>query len=220
MRGHLKERSPGHWAIVIDVADPQTGKRKRKWHSFKGTKREAQVECARLVAQQSDGGYIEPAKITVAEFLGRWLDYKKARLSPLSFERYWDLVRVNIAPTIGGIPLAKLQPIHLTDLYSKLLESLSARSVTYVHRILKQALGEAVSWQMLSRNPADVVKPPKAERKEMRALDADGLAALLQEARGTSMFVPILLAATTGMREARYVPCDGAMSISTAARSP
>jgi hypothetical protein len=30
MRGHLRERSPGHWAIVIDVRDdPQTGKRKR-----------------------------------------------------------------------------------------------------------------------------------------------------------------------------------------------
>ena len=45
MRGHLRERSPGHWAIVIDVRDPQTGKRKRRWHSFEGTKRQAQVEC-------------------------------------------------------------------------------------------------------------------------------------------------------------------------------
>jgi hypothetical protein len=36
MKGHLKERSPGHWAIVIDLRDANTGKRKRKWHSFKG----------------------------------------------------------------------------------------------------------------------------------------------------------------------------------------
>jgi hypothetical protein len=50
MKGHLRERSSRHWAIVIDVRDPQTGKRKRRWHSFKGTKREAQSECARLVA--------------------------------------------------------------------------------------------------------------------------------------------------------------------------
>jgi hypothetical protein len=32
MKGHLRERSPGHWAIVIDVRDPATGK--RKWHGF------------------------------------------------------------------------------------------------------------------------------------------------------------------------------------------
>ena len=183
MRGHIRERSPGCWAIVIDITDLQTGKRKRKWHSFKGTKRQAQVECARLIAQQSDSGYVEPAKITVAEFLSRWLDYKRARLSPLSFERYRDLVRVNIAPTIGGIPLAKLQPIHLTDLYSKLL----------------------VRWQMLSRNPADVVKPPKVERREMACLDSNGIAALLEASRNTSLYMPILIAVSTGMRRGEIV---------------
>ena len=37
MRGHIGERSPGQWAIVLDVGDPETGKRRRKWHSFRGT---------------------------------------------------------------------------------------------------------------------------------------------------------------------------------------
>ena len=39
MKGHIKERSPGHWAIILDIK--KDGARKRKWHSFKGTKREA-----------------------------------------------------------------------------------------------------------------------------------------------------------------------------------
>ena len=39
MKGHIRERSPGHWAIVISQG---SGKgRKLKWHSFKGNKREA-----------------------------------------------------------------------------------------------------------------------------------------------------------------------------------
>jgi hypothetical protein len=29
MKGHIRERSPGHRTIVIDVRDPATGKRKR-----------------------------------------------------------------------------------------------------------------------------------------------------------------------------------------------
>jgi hypothetical protein len=41
MRGHIRERSPGQWAIVLDIRDPATGKRRRKWHSFSGTKRGA-----------------------------------------------------------------------------------------------------------------------------------------------------------------------------------
>jgi hypothetical protein len=50
MRGHIRERSRGHWAIILDSRDPQTGKRRRRWHSHVGTKRSAQIECARLIA--------------------------------------------------------------------------------------------------------------------------------------------------------------------------
>jgi hypothetical protein len=48
MRGHLKERSPGKWAIVLPVRD-ETGRRRRKWYSFRGTRREAERERARLI---------------------------------------------------------------------------------------------------------------------------------------------------------------------------
>ena len=37
MKGHIRERSPGRWAIILDLHDAETGKRRRKWHSFKGT---------------------------------------------------------------------------------------------------------------------------------------------------------------------------------------
>ena len=74
MKGHIRERSPGHWAIVIDLRDPETGKRRRKWHSFRGTKREAQVECSRLISELSGGLYIEAARMTVRQFLDHWLD--------------------------------------------------------------------------------------------------------------------------------------------------
>jgi hypothetical protein len=56
MKGHIRERSPGHWAVVLDVRDAATGRRKRRWHSFAGTKREAQIECARLISELNGGG--------------------------------------------------------------------------------------------------------------------------------------------------------------------
>ena len=51
MKGHVRERpaASGNWYAVIEIRDPSTGKRKRKWHSLdaKG-KRQAQIECARI----------------------------------------------------------------------------------------------------------------------------------------------------------------------------
>ena len=93
MKGHLRERSPGHWAIVIDVRNPESGKRRRKWHTFKGTKREAQIECSRLISEISGGAYIEPAKVTVGQFLDRWLEHMKGQLTARSHERYTELAR-------------------------------------------------------------------------------------------------------------------------------
>src|SRR6516164_7144417 len=102
MKGHLKERSPGHWAIVIDMRNVM-GRRKRRWFSFAGTKREAQSECARLVAEVEKGTAAEPGRLTVAAFLERWLEYVKPQVAPKTYERYAGLIRANINPAIGNV---------------------------------------------------------------------------------------------------------------------
>jgi hypothetical protein len=139
MRGHLRERSPGHWAIVIDVRDTETGKRKRRWHSFAGTKRGAQSECARLLTERKAGVAVAPSRETVAAFLERWIEHIQTQVSPRSYERYAELCRTNIAPLLGGLALTKLQPAQISQAYAKALASgrrdgtggLSARTVTH-----------------------------------------------------------------------------------------
>src|SRR5262249_7823099 len=123
MKGHIRERSPGCWAIVIDVRDPQTGKRKRRWHSFKGTKREAQVECARLLTEIKNGTSVDPSRMTVVAFLERWIERMEGQVSPRSHERYAELCRKNLAPLLGGLMLTKLQPAHISQAYAKALVS-------------------------------------------------------------------------------------------------
>ena len=95
MKGHIRERSPGHWAIVLDVDDPATGKRRRKWHSFEGTKRQAQIECARLISELKGGNYQEPSKTTLTQFLDRWIEHVRAQVSPGTHERYAEIAKKN-----------------------------------------------------------------------------------------------------------------------------
>lgn len=208
MKGHIRERSPGHWAIVLDMRDPESGKRRRKWHSFKGTKREAQIESSRLISEISGGAYIEPAKTTVGQFLDRWLEHMKTQVAPRTHERYSELARKSIAPLLGNVVLPKLQPARISGGYAKALAEgrrdgkggLSPRTVGHMHRVLRQAMQQAVRWQVLARNPADAVRPPKVERSRMRALDPSETAALLDALKSTRLFMPVLLAITTGMR--------------------
>jgi integrase len=117
-------------------------------------------------------------------------------------------VRKNIEPFLGAVPLTQLQPMQISAAYSKALESgrrdgaggLSASTVRYMHAVLHRALGQAVLWNMLQRNPAHVVKAPKIERRQMKALDESQMADLLARFRPTRMFVPVLLGAMCGLR--------------------
>ena len=178
MKGHIRERSPGHWAIVLDVRDPATGKRKRRWRSLAGTKRQAQIECARLISEIQGGNHQEPSRATVSQFLERWLEHVKAQVSAGTHERYAEIARKNLSPLLGSILLAKLQPMQISEAYSKALVSgrrdgsggLSPRTVHHMHRVLKQALSQALRWQLLARNPADAIVPPRVERRQIEDL--------------------------------------------------
>jgi integrase len=208
MKGHIRERSPGRWAIILDVRDPETGRRKRKWHSFAGTKREAQNECARLITTMQSGSYIEPSKTKLAEFLDHWLCHIRSQVAPRTFERYTEIARKNLAPAIGSAVLTKLRPEQISAAYTNALVTgrrngsggLSPRTVHHMHRILRQALDQAVRWNLLVRNPADAVKPPKVERTPMQAYDLVETAAVIEAARHSRMMVPTLLAVLCGLR--------------------
>src|SRR5262249_50409968 len=175
MKGHLKERSAGRWAIILDGRDAN-GKRKRRWHAFAGTKRQAQLECARLIAEIQKGIAIEPSRLNVAEYLSRWLEHIRPQVAQRTHERYAEIVRAYLVPPLGGMLLTKLQRMAISAAYAAALlggrrkgaGGLSPRSVHHMHRCLSQALKQAVRWRLLPRNPCDDVDP---QRKEMKVWD-------------------------------------------------
>ena len=208
MKGHIHERSPGKWAIVIDVPHPETGKRRRKWHTFHGTKRGAQIECARLISELKGGTYVEPTKQTVAEFLDEWLGFIKPSVAPKTHERYTEICQKGIAPLLAGVTLAKLKTDRIDAAFSKALQEgrrdgkggLSPRTVHHMRRVLIKALSQAVTWERLVKNPAQTTQAPKVERQAMLAYNASQTAELLEAMRPTRMFVPVMLAVMCGLR--------------------
>jgi hypothetical protein len=107
------------FAIIPEQRDAATGK--RKWHSFQRTKRQAQIECARLISEIAGGTYLEPNKTTLAQFFERWLNHVKSQVTPTSHERYAGIVNQNLIPSIGSVHLSKLRPAQISTAYSNAL---------------------------------------------------------------------------------------------------
>ncbi|MHB8688967.1 MAG: tyrosine-type recombinase/integrase [Candidatus Dormibacteraceae bacterium] len=66
--------------------------------------------------------------------------------------------------------------------------------------VLRRALKQAVLWRILSSNPSDAVRPPRAERKEIRALSEAEVRLLLTTASDTRQYVIWVFLVTTGVR--------------------
>lgn len=209
MRGSLVKRGRA-WYAVVDLPRGADGKRRQKWHRLTArSKRAAQEELARLLTAIATGLYVEPAKLSLADFLRAWLEHVQTTVSAKTFERYRGIVEAHLIPHLGAHPLARLQPLHIQAYYAGALQGgrldgkpggLAPQTVLHHHRVLKEALGQALRWGLLARNPADAVDPPRVARGERRTLTPAECVRLLQAARGSRLYLPVLLAIATGMR--------------------
>ncbi|MBA2726454.1 MAG: site-specific integrase [Actinobacteria bacterium] len=202
MRGHLKKRAKGSWTLVVERGrDPVTGKRRQMWVTVKGSKKHAEAELARLINSVETGSEIEPANQSVAEYLERWLQACEGRLKPRTLQRYRELMTRHASPVIGGVDLRKLRPLHIEKMLRHCRDTgLSERTVLHVYRVLHTALAQAVKWQLLERNVAASVTPPKPAKRSVDAPDPADIIRLLQSVQGTEIEMPTVVAIGTGMR--------------------
>ena len=200
MKGHIRERSPGHWAIILDV-EGDDGKRKRKWHSFRGTKRQAQDRCAELITEIKQGAYVEHDKMTVDSFVDRWeRDWAATNVSPKTRERYSEILRKHVRPHIGAKRMQAIRVEDLNKLYTDLHQKLAPRTVKHVHRLLHRVFGHAAKWGAIKRNIVALVDAPKVAQTEAAVLQLTEIPTMFAGLRGRVFYSIAVVALGTGMR--------------------
>jgi len=215
MRGSIVKRYKNSYTIILELGnDPVTGKRKQQWVSVKGTKKEAEKKLSELLHQLDIGTFIKPNKITLAEFMERWLkDYAWPGLAPRTAEGYEHIIRRHLIPGLGKTVLTQLKPEQLQRYYSEKLASgrcdgkggLSPKTVRHHHVTLHAALQSAVKWGLLSRNPADAVDAPRFQRPEMHTLSEDEMYVFLEAVKSTLYYELFYTALYIGMRRSELL---------------
>jgi integrase len=209
MRGNITRRGRISWRLKLDIGrDPVTGRRLTRFATVRGTKRQAEAELARLVAAHDIGTLVEPSKTTLADYMRSWIETAATlRLSSKTAERYHQLIERQIIPHLGAHPLQKLKPAHVAAWHAVLLSAggkdgspLTARTVGHAHRVLHKALADAARYELLTRNPASLVSPPRVTDAEMQILSADQVKAVLAAIRETPIFPQVVVLLSTGMR--------------------
>jgi integrase len=206
-RGSLRKRGQT-WTYVIYLGRDETGKKRQKAVGGFRTKKLAEAAMGEALERMRTGLWTDPGIQTVAEFLHVWLAAVKPSLRATTAASYEDIIDGWLVPRVGSLRLTALTPARIGAVYGDLLSSgrrdgrggLSSRSVRYAAGILKHALGDAVTWGLLPRNPAALVDPPRQQQREMKVWDAEQVREFFETVADDRLYVMWVLLALTGLR--------------------
>jgi integrase len=200
------------YCFVVELGrDELTGKRKQKWFSGFKTKKEAQQAQVEKLREIQTGLLVETSDMTVAEYMDYWLEnYAKVSCRHTTYNVYRQRTQRYVIQLIGRIKLKDLKTMHLQKMYADLLKNgakyraggISPMTVRHIHGMMHKALENAVRWQIVPRNVAQLVELPRVEKKETLVLTKEQVQQLVEVAKGHELYIPILIAVTTGMRYA------------------
>ena len=152
MRGDITRRGKASWRIKFDLGADSNGKRQTRFITVKGKRSDAERELTRILGEADKGTMIDPTKLTVGEYLATWLNSIQDR-SPVTVERYTDIIERQAIPALGDIELQKLRPIHVQQWIDAMRggdrRQLSPRTVSSAARAPVRSVGR---------------RPPRARR--------------------------------------------------------
>jgi integrase len=207
MRGNITRRGKSSWRITAYTGGRgPDGKYRMVRKAVRGTRKDAEGELTKILSEIRAGTAVAPSKTTVGGWLRDWLNGAHG-LSAKTAERYLELFRLQVEPHLGAIELQKLRPADVAAWHAVLAQKggadgqpLSTRTVQHAHRVLRRGIELALRSEIVTRNVAAVIAPPRHEGGEVAILQPGQMAALLEGLAGHVLQPIAILALSTGMR--------------------
>jgi integrase len=204
--GYFWREKKALWEYRVTIAGSR--------HSFYGrTQAECRKKTKQAEARAKEGLPALPERITVAQWLIRWLQtVAEPNTRDSTYNSYQTHCRLYLIPALGRKQLARLGPEDLQALYAQMQRAkrdggleLSAFSARQTHAVIHNALAVAADWGIVPKNVAEKAYPPVPARPEYKLLSGEQSIRVLELVKGTPLDCLITLALTTGMREAELL---------------
>ncbi len=199
--GSIFERKDGRWVAIVDYGY-RNGKRHRK-SIYGATRKEVSDELKRTLRGQQLGIPPESGRLTVGEWLFRWLEtHKPPTTKPKTYAAYEYHTRMHLIPAFGKRPLVKLQPQEVREFMQNKVEAgLAPKSIRHFRATLRAALNVAVHDGLIARNVAALAKPPNIEKRSLRVFNETEAAQFLALVEGHRLAALFKVALALGLRE-------------------
>ena len=208
MTGSIQTKN-GKFYAVLNYRNKE-GKRKQKWVAtnleIRGNKRKAEMFLQKALLNYSDISELG-TDLMFDDYIFKWLLSMKGELETSTYEGYKNIIDHHIRPYFKRkkIKLSELTPKDISAYYAYKLEKLSASTIKRHHANIRKCLQSALIEGMITSNPADRVKLPKANKYNAQFYDSEQVKVMLDRIKGVDIEPIVILCSYYGLRRSEVL---------------
>lgn len=196
--GSIYRRKDGRWEARVTIGIVP---RQRRLSVYGKTRKEAADALQALQARIAAGQPMPAGQIKVGEWLDQWLARHVSTLRAKTRTSYRQVARDYIRPGLGRARLLTLSvqevELWLDDLLNK---GTPAPTAAYSLNLLRACLKDAMRADLIVRNPAALVRPPRWEPREAQPFTDPEARLFMEKIKEHRLYPLIVLALTSGLR--------------------
>ncbi|MET7716257.1 site-specific integrase [Streptomyces sp. NPDC005407] len=202
--GTITKRKDGRYQAAVYVLQPD-GTRARKF-AYGKTWAECDAKRRDLLDKVASGTPVPTRSAKLSEWLSYWLDdVVKPRRKLSTYDKYEAHVRLYLTPMLGTKRLESLSVPDVRRFLLQLEKQTTAATAKESHRVLRTALSAACREELITRNVAKLVEPPRAAARELSPWSLDETLDFLAAARRDPVYAAFVLAIAMGLRRGEIV---------------
>ncbi|MET7453738.1 site-specific integrase [Streptomyces sp. NPDC005574] len=202
--GTITKRKDGRYQCAVYVLQPD-GTRARKF-AYGKTWQECDTKRRELLAKVDQGVPVPTRSAKLSDWLPYWLDnIVKPRRKLSTYDKYEAHVRLYLVPMLGSKRLESLGVADVRRFLTQLENRTTAATAKESHRVLRTALSAACREELIARNVAGLVEPPRASSRELSPWTLDETLDFLAASRKDPLYAAFVLAIAMGLRRGELV---------------
>ncbi|WP_338495574.1 site-specific integrase [Streptomyces sp. SJL17-4] len=202
--GTITQRKDGRFQAAVYVLQPD-GTRARKF-AYGKTWAECDAKRRALLDKADNGIPVPTRSAKLSEWLPYWLDnVVQPRRKLSTYDKYEAHVRLYLVPMIGSKRLESLSVADVRRFLVQLEKKTTAATAKESHRVLRTALTAACREELITRNVATLVEPPRPKVRELSPWSLNETLDFLAAARRDPLYAAFVLAIAMGLRRGELI---------------
>ena len=206
--GMVRKRDDGRWEGRIVVGHKENGDSIFRY-VYADTQKELTTKLRQSIETYQGVELTEDSRMTLGQWLERWLESMAGAVGPLTMKRYEGTVVRHIKPYLGEKIVSQITGKDIQKLYDTLArhgnkitgDGLASGTIRGIHAMLHEAMGAAQQAGLIPRNPTEDIDAPKFSYKAKKVLTEEQLEKFMEAIREDEIWYDFFYTElTTGLR--------------------